>query len=50
MAASTLISPTCGFAGASPAYVRSALTRLTSASRTLRDEELRGGSEARDER
>ena len=50
MASSTLISPTCGFAGASPAYVRSALARLTSASRTLRDEELRGGSEARDER
>ena len=50
MALSTLISPTCGFAGASPSYVRSALARLTSASRTLRDEELRGGSEARDER
>jgi hypothetical protein len=48
MAASTLISPTCGFAGASPAYVRSALARLTSSARILRDEDLREG--VRDER
>ena len=48
MAGSTLISPTCGFAGASPAYVRSALARLMSSARILRDEELR--EEVRDER
>ena len=39
MASATVISPTCGFAGASPGYVRSALVRLTSSSRILRDEE-----------
>jgi methionine synthase II (cobalamin-independent) len=43
MAQSVLISPTCGFAGASPMYVRSALAQLTSAARILRDEQFREG-------